>query len=393
MTDQKTDARAKSEKPKKETPKKKKSSIATGSKNKQVFAASIVGLIVVVLLGGYVAVSVQIRNLSTNPTILSIADMLNTGVAVVNGETIEYARYVEDVNALATFYSQDIPSFGSPGADAISDQALSRLIANKIVQQVAAENDIAVSQEDIDAAIAELVAEYGDEATANQVLDEQYGLTLDEYQERILTPFLLENAVREWFESQDTSEFNRAEFQASHILFAVESETTTEDVEAQAQAVLDRVQAGEDFAVLAAEYGSDGTKDTGGSLGGWFAATDVVPEFSAALETLEPGELHPTLVETAFGYHIVRLDDRQEVSDFALFMNSQVRQSKIKILLPVHDPFAQLPDNIRPENYEYPFDSSKTIDVPQEDTDAMMEDAEAMIDVDAMMEEGDAMEQ
>lgn len=392
MTDQKKDAPTKSEQTKKETSKEKKLSAPVRSKNKKVFAGSIVGLIVLVLLGGYVTISAQIRNLSTNPTIVSIADTFNKGVAVVNGDTIEYARYVEDVNALGTFYSQDIPGFGSPGADAISDQALSRLIANTIVQQAAAENDIVVSQEDMDAAIAELVTEYGDEATANQVLDEQYGLTLDEYKERILAPFLLENAVREWFESQDNDEFKKPEFQASHILFAVESETSTEDVQTQAQAVLERVQAGEDFAALAAEYGSDGTKDTGGSLGGWFAATDVVPEFSAALETLEPGELHPTLVETAFGYHIVRLDDRQEVSDFASFMNSLVRQAKIKILLPVHDPFAQLPDNIRPENYEYPFDSSKTIDIPQEDTDAMMEGDDVMIEVD-QIQEGQPMEQ
>ncbi|HRL53733.1 MAG TPA: peptidylprolyl isomerase [Acidovorax temperans] len=106
----------------------------------------------------------------------------------------------------------------------------------------------------------------------------------------------------------DKERFNRpAQTLASHILV----KGTDAAAKAKAQQLLDELKGGAQFEELARKNSADpGSALHGGSLG-WFPAGRMVPEFDAAVAALQqPGELSP-LVQSQFGWHIIRLEQRQ----------------------------------------------------------------------------------
>ena len=96
---------------------------------------------------------------------------------------------------------------------------------------------------------------------------------------------------------------------ASHILFKVDKaapDTAKAAQKATANRVLNEIKAGADFAAMASRYGTDGTAQQGGDLG-WFDQTRMVKPFADAVFNYNGVGLLPSLVETDFGYHIVKV--------------------------------------------------------------------------------------
>ncbi len=93
------------------------------------------------------------------------------------------------------------------------------------------------------------------------------------------------------------------EVQARHILVATKAE---------AEMAIERLKKGEDFAQLAGELSLGPSAGRGGDLG-YFLAEEMVKPFSDAAFAMQPGGLSAP-VETEFGWHVIRLEDRRVVA-------------------------------------------------------------------------------
>ncbi|UOQ98075.1 SurA N-terminal domain-containing protein [Hymenobacter sp. 5317J-9] len=95
---------------------------------------------------------------------------------------------------------------------------------------------------------------------------------------------------------------------ASHILIKPEGTTPEAKAAAKAKAqdILNKIKGGADFAAMARQFGTDGTKDQGGDLG-WFGQGRMVPEFEKAIFGATSTGLLPNVVETSFGYHVIKI--------------------------------------------------------------------------------------
>ena len=91
------------------------------------------------------------------------------------------------------------------------------------------------------------------------------------------------------------------EVRASHILVASEE---------QAQALKAELDRGADFAALAAEHGTDGTRARGGDLG-WFSRDMMVPAFADAAFAMEEGAMSAP-VQSQFGWHLIHLTGKRD---------------------------------------------------------------------------------
>ena len=110
-----------------------------------------------------------------------------------------------------------------------------------------------------------------------------------------------EEDAKQYYEEQQEKYSTQEQRQLSHIL--VEG-----DDEAKAQAILDELKAGTDFAQLAKEKSEDiGSAEEGGSLG-WVEKGVMDPAFEAAAFALTTTGDITELVKSAFGYHIIKLD-------------------------------------------------------------------------------------
>ncbi|MBD8877225.1 peptidylprolyl isomerase [Roseibium polysiphoniae] len=113
------------------------------------------------------------------------------------------------------------------------------------------------------------------------------------------------------------------EMKARHILVKEKAE---------AEAVIEQLEGGADFAELAKEKSTGPSGPNGGDLG-FFAKGQMVPAFEEAALKLETGSFTAEPVETQFGWHVILLEEkrRQEKPTFEA-VSANLRQQLIRDL-------------------------------------------------------------
>lgn len=151
--------------------------------------------------------------------------------------------------------------------------------------------------------------------TTLDTLRQEVGLSEADYR-RTVEAALLYDKLQDLFASRVPT--TEEQVHARHILVETEEE---------AQNVLARLKA-EDFASLAKELSIDeSTKEDGGDLG-WFPRGVMEPEFEEAVFALQPGETSDT-VHTSFGYHIIRVEERDPDRELEPYLLEQRQASAL----------------------------------------------------------------
>ena len=145
---------------------------------------------------------------------------------------------------------------------------------------------------------------YSDSLLSNLYLEQQIGDTVT----------VSEEETKAYYDEHQ-NEFTTPEMvKARHILVKVDPSAPEEEKKQayqKAEEILKKVQDGEDFAELATEVSDDShTQSKGGDLG-FFSRGKIVKPFEDVAFQMKPGETSG-IVESQFGYHIIRVEDRKE---------------------------------------------------------------------------------
>lgn len=200
----------------------------------------------------------------------------NPLLAVVNGREIHWA----DIEKSAQGLPEEIRS----QLETIFPALLQRLIDVQLLVWAAREDGLAE-----DAEVRRLVAEYEDRVLSDTLI------------RRRIADRVTEDMLRVRYDAHIAGLAARTEVWARHILL---------DSEARAREVIAALDAGADFAELARERSLGPTAERGGDLD-YFTRDNMIPDFAAAAFALEVGRYSLEPVQTEFGWHIIKVEDRR----------------------------------------------------------------------------------
>jgi parvulin-like peptidyl-prolyl isomerase len=215
--------------------------------------------------------------------------------AQVNGDGILLADYEDEVarfEAAQAILGTDLASLGD-----YRRQVLQALIDRLLLAQGAVEAGHSFEAAAVDAEL-EAVAQARGGSEAMGAWMAENGYTLDSLKRALREDKLSAMMIEEITQSIGQS---AEQVRAAHILVGSRSEA--EGLQAQ-------LSAGSDFADLASQASLDAsTRPAGGDLGWFPQGYLLVPEVDQAAWALAPGETSD-IVESALGYHIVRVLER-----------------------------------------------------------------------------------
>jgi peptidyl-prolyl cis-trans isomerase C len=252
----------------------------------------------------------------------------DVAVAKVNGVEITRVQVEGAVRALTDRFGGQVPAEQLAAMKPILwKQALESLINQQLLIQEAEREGIQPDEKKIDAQMEEIAGRVPEGKSIEELLASM-GITESQLRRNIGQDLkigaLLDKEIPQGeepsnkeikaFYREHPEQFKTPErVKASHILVKVDP---GESAEAKAQkklkieALRDRIKKGEDFAELARENSDGPSKSQGGDLG-YFARGRMIKPFEDVAFGMKVGRVSD-VVETQFGYHLIKLTGREE---------------------------------------------------------------------------------
>jgi peptidyl-prolyl cis-trans isomerase C len=286
------------------------------------------------------------------PAVKPVPAQFPAVVAKVNGESIERWELENAIHGVEGRAGAPMPP---ERRDEIVRGLVDQLIAYHLLSQQAHSEKMDASDADVDARVAQLKSGMPTPEAFQQALAAQ-GMSLEQLRKQTRMTLQVTKVIDadvnnkvsvsdgevETFYNQNLERFKQGEtVHASHILIAVPKDADAaakKQARAKAQQVLDALHKGADFAATAKAQSMDtGSAQNGGDLG-FFPKGQMEPTFEKAAFGLKPGATSG-LVETPFGFHIIKLLERRPPRTAPLpevapqvkaFLTNQQREAKIQ---------------------------------------------------------------
>lgn len=250
-------------------------------------------------------------------------------VASVNGSDISRT----DLDREVKLWSDRMVSQGRqvPPAQVpvVRNQILESLINQELLYQSSQKNKIKIDQKTVDERYDSIKKRFKTEeefkdaiskmnvSEANIRTQLEKGLAIDELlKSKVVKDIeVTEEESRKYYD-ENPDQFKEAEqVKASHILIKVEPDANDDkknEARKKIESVQGKLKKGDDFAAVAKEYSEGPSKSRGGDLG-FFKRGQMVKPFEEAAFSMEVEQVSG-VVETQFGYHIIKVTEKKPAS-------------------------------------------------------------------------------
>jgi hypothetical protein len=248
-----------------------------------------VSLLVAVVVGFFAYCLLALYKFqSSSGFVYRITQVIPFPVAKAGPRFISYENYLFELRHYMHYYEtqQRVDFASESGQQQITDfknRAMQRVIDYAYIKELAEKHDVSVSDRELEDMIT-LVRTQNRLGSSDQVfadvLKEFWGWSVNDFRRELKQQMLAQKVVA----TLDTA------------------------TQSKAQAAYDRLQAGDDFAVVAKQYSQDAnTKDNGGDYGFSISQTDrdLPPQVIDQLFRLQPGEVSK-IINTGTGLEIIK---------------------------------------------------------------------------------------
>ncbi|HXG56033.1 MAG TPA: peptidylprolyl isomerase [Vicinamibacterales bacterium] len=288
--------------------------------------------------------------------IKAVPEQLPDVLARVNGESIPRSEFDKLIMQMEAAAGQPVPK---ERRDEIYRGAIDQLVTYTLLAQEVKARGVKVDDKQVDDELKQMRAQFKTEPEFKKALASR-GMTLERLRSDLQkksginammeaevagAPAVTDAEIREFYE-KNPDKFQQPEaIKASHILIRAPKDAddaVKKAARTKVEALLKQAKAGSDFGTLARENSSDGSAQQGGDLG-FFPKGQMVPAFEQAAYALKPGQISE-VVETQFGYHIIKVRERRDASTVALaevtdrvreFLTGQRKQEQAEAFIKV----------------------------------------------------------
>lgn len=315
------------------------------------------------------------------------------GIIKVNNEVITQAQFDEafdssvDKSFLKSFGGSKnfVKSDENPMYGIFKDKIVNELIVKSLLDQEIAKKGIKATDEDIQNELKTIIDKVGSKEELNKIL-KQRGVSNAQFTDDLKTQIKIkklvnsvqkinisDNDAKKYYDTHKSEFVHGEQVRASHILISANTleiiqqlkaknpnidpadmntqvEAAIAAQKAKAEKVLAQVkQNPDDFAKIAQKESDDkASAERGGELG-FFPKEAMVPEFANAAFSMKPNTVSEQLVQSPYGFHIIKVTDRMEAGS---------------------TPYAKVKDEIK-----FYLETQKQIEVLKNITDGLMKNA------------------